>query len=223
VDFKGLGVMGASASGWVSSSVPVPVTLHVYSLGTSSEMFAMNAVLMAIGSGAYHCGVEVYGREWSFRGSDEEGTGVFSCRPKQCSDHAWYTSVPMGSVSLSHSEVTNLVRRMMKDWPGRKYDVLKRNCCHFCDELCVALGLGPIPRWTTHLAGAGATMEAFYETSGTALSDTASAIADTFAYLGGPCFAPRPAKEAVEKDKETRHQEANARKEAKRGTRATVR
>ncbi|CAK0886344.1 unnamed protein product, partial [Prorocentrum cordatum] len=81
-----------------------PVTLHVYSLGKSRQMVVVNALLSTVGSGAYHCGVEVHGREWSFRGTDDRKTGIFSCTPKRCSDHTWHTSVPMGSVRLSVDE-----------------------------------------------------------------------------------------------------------------------
>merc|ERR1740121_67762 len=40
------------------------------------------------------------------------------------------------------------------------YDLLHRNCCHFCEELCLRLGFGPLPPWVTKLAAAGASLAA---------------------------------------------------------------
>ena len=45
---------------------------------------------------------------------------------------------------------------MEKDWVGPSYDLLKRNCCSFCNEFCVNLGVGPLPGWVNGLAGTGA-------------------------------------------------------------------
>merc|ERR1719401_1782300 len=47
----------------------------------------------------------------------------------------------------------------MVQWRGEDYDLLRHNCCHFADALCVALGVGHIPFWVTNLAGAGASLE----------------------------------------------------------------
>jgi len=141
---------------------PVPVTLHVYDLGVGREMQVMNTVLSRFGTGAFHCGVEVYGREWSFQYSSK-GTGVFQVAPKKCNHHTYRESVSMGSTTLSEEEVFRLLDRLQRDWPARSYEVLTRNCCHCCDFLCRALGVGPIPAWTTNLALAGATVRTAYE------------------------------------------------------------
>jgi hypothetical protein len=41
--------------------------------------------------------------------------------------------------------------RRQNKWPGDSYDFLRRNCCHFCDELCSQLApgnsKGAIPGW----------------------------------------------------------------------------
>ena len=36
--------------------------------------------------------------------------------------------------------------------------MLRHNCCHFSDALCIKLGLGPIPAWVHSLADAGAAL-----------------------------------------------------------------
>jgi len=152
--------MGNSAPVAVAEKprVPVPVTLHVYDLGRATEMQALNSILGVLGTGAFHCGVEVYGREWSFH-YIPYGTGVFECAPTKCPAHSFRTSVDMGVTLMSEAEVTQLIRQMRKEWPGTCYDVLRRNCCHSCNDLCIRLGVGPIPGWTISLAGAGATVK----------------------------------------------------------------
>mmetsp|Transcript_98499 Transcript_98499/g.195380 ORF Transcript_98499/g.195380 Transcript_98499/m.195380 type:complete len:280 (-) Transcript_98499:339-1178(-) len=136
------------------------VLLHVYDVGRleqlgPQEVKTLNKFLRPLGSGAFHCGVEVYGREWSFK-AEHSGTGVCSCRPRSCESHSFSDTLFMGTTSLSKIEVKALVKVLEVEWPGRSYDSLRRNCCHFCDRLSVCLGTGPLPAWITHLASAGA-------------------------------------------------------------------
>ncbi|CAE7641900.1 desi2 [Symbiodinium sp. CCMP2592] len=42
-------------------------------------------------------------------------------------------------------------------WSGPSYNVFRRNCCHFADEVCEILGVGNIPEWTYRLANIGST------------------------------------------------------------------
>jgi len=61
---------------------PEPVTLNIYNLGGSSCSRSLNALLKPFGTGAFHCGVQVYDREWSFSDtSTGEGDGVFPVVP----------------------------------------------------------------------------------------------------------------------------------------------
>jgi len=131
------------------------VYLHVYDLGTSGEGQALNSVLKALGTGAFHCGVEVYGKEWSFRGRICGGTGVFSSRPRCCINHTYNETVHMGDTCLSPSEVSRLLGSLQREWAGQSYDTLRHNCCHFSDSFCRHLGVGSIPGWVTNLAQAG--------------------------------------------------------------------
>jgi len=130
---------------------PVPVSLHIYDVGLSKEVHLCNRVLKTIGTGIFHCGVEVHGSEWGF-----EAKGIFQCRPRQCRGHSYKETLPMGDTVLSHSQVLQLMTMLTKDWEGRSYDLLKHNCCHFANELCHWLGVGSVPNWVTNLAGAGA-------------------------------------------------------------------
>jgi len=136
-----------------------PVTLHIYDLGKTNETQALNRILRVFGSGAFHCGVEVYGKEWSYRGASRAGTGVFHCRPRSCDSHTYCESVPMGETFLSEGEVVRLLRLLEVEWLALAYSVLRHNCCHFSDLLCTHLGVGAIPPWVKSLAEAGAAVE----------------------------------------------------------------
>lgn len=142
---------------------PAPVTLQVYDLGTGDRTSTLNQLLGKFGTGVFHCGVEVYGREWSFQYT-KGGTGIFNCQPKACESHTFRESVHMGTTRLTDAEVFRLVEQMRKEWSGKSYDILERNCCHACQELCTRLGVGSIPWRVMNLAGAGATVRSVVST-----------------------------------------------------------
>jgi len=62
----------------------------------------------------------------------------------------------MGSSRLSELDLIRLLRKLELEWSGKDYDILRKNCCHFVDTLCICMGVGSIPTWTTSLAGTGA-------------------------------------------------------------------
>lgn len=137
--------------------MPSCVTLHIYHVGNSSHVDLMNKYLQALGTGAFHGAVEVYGREFSY-GFMPRGTGVFDCAPKQCASHRYWKSQPIGVTELSKVEVRKILLQLKRDWRGAQYDLLRRNCCTFSNEFCMRLGVGPVPTWVTNLAAAGATL-----------------------------------------------------------------
>jgi len=134
------------------------VTLHVYDVSTDPNIPEVNKLLQAIGTGAFHGGVEIYGKEWSY-GYVSDGTGVFCCAPKGCDAHHYRESIEIGTTKMSPSDVGTLLARLTDEWPGVQYDLLRRNCVLFSDALCQELGVGRIPSWVTNLAGAGATLD----------------------------------------------------------------
>jgi len=91
-------------------------------------------------------------------GAVDIGTGVFCNPPKQNERHHYRKSVSMGPTKLTRKEVHQLLTDMQQEWLGPDYDLLRKNCCHFADALCVKLGVGNVPKWVINLAGAGASM-----------------------------------------------------------------
>jgi len=131
---------------------PTVVLLNIYDLGKAQGIQVLNTVLSALDTGAYHCGVEVHGREFSYEGGKNPGTGIFSCAPKFCNGHTFHQSILMGEIMLTADEVYNLVQLLEIHWPATGYHMLKRNCCHFCEHFCLCLGVGPVPAKIMSLA-----------------------------------------------------------------------
>jgi hypothetical protein len=134
------------------------VVLHIYDVSTNPEVAKLNKVLSAVGTGAFHGGVEVYGTEYSY-GFIESGSGVFSNAPKGCTMHSYREAVDMGETDLSKDDVAKLIAKLKEEWPGSDYDLLRKNCVSFSTELVKQLHAGPVPSWVCNLSAAGATIQ----------------------------------------------------------------
>lgn len=138
------------------------VYLNVFDL--ASALSIPNAMLcntMFNTIGAFHAAVEVYGEEWSFyRTPNPNACGVCkSLRPRHHPVHVYRKSIPLGSTGLKDWEVRYLIRgKLAAKWPGGGYDLLQRNCIHFCDELVLHLGVMPVPNWVRGLHETGASV-----------------------------------------------------------------
>ncbi|CAE8704782.1 unnamed protein product, partial [Polarella glacialis] len=153
------------------------VTIHVYDLDASAELSVLNGVLRTFGTGIFHCGIEVYNKEWSFRGSHRDGTGVFSCTPRRCAGLRPRESVPLGMTSFASDEVSRIIRRLEEHWPCQGYNMLRCNCGHFCDEFARCLGVSPVPEWAKNLAGTGASLMQIGGVASSVVSGIASMLA----------------------------------------------
>ncbi|KAK6135258.1 hypothetical protein DH2020_031001 [Rehmannia glutinosa] len=110
---------------------------------------------------------QVYGdEEWSF-GYCEQGTGVFHCPSTKNPMYTFRETIKLGKTSFSVSKVNQILRELSREWPGHSYDLLAKNCNHFCDEFCERLGVPKLPGWVNRFAHAG---------------DTAVEIAENTAY-----------------------------------------
>jgi len=145
---------------------PVQIMLNVYDIGTGGGGRTINQLLRPLGTGIFHCGVEVYGQEWSYSDTTTgAGDGVFSSKPRRCNGHSYCESVSMGRTMTTEDEVLQLVGMLKKDWPASAYDLLAHNCGHFFSEFCQRIGVGSIPAWGVNLAGAGACVAAAGDTT----------------------------------------------------------
>jgi len=123
------------------------VLLNVYDLSEdwlmANEMFQQTLEL----GGAFHCGVEIYGREWTF-GTD----GVFVSRPCFHQTHVYRQTIVIGHTRYCREDVVAVIAdELCPKWQGRSYDLLSRNCCTFSRALCRRLTGKNIPDWVDRL------------------------------------------------------------------------
>ena len=151
--------------------VTTPVAVNIYDWSGKKAIVAMNkwACCGCRGGGvmgAFHAGVEVLGREYSFGWNDEGTTGVFWVEPKGAGalfGHRFRERVVLGEVSTTAEELEELVAQLEKEWMGYMYDMWHKNCNHFCDALVDRLSskstgdaIARIPPWVNRLLGSGA-------------------------------------------------------------------
>ncbi|GJN19990.1 hypothetical protein PR202_gb07311 [Eleusine coracana subsp. coracana] len=107
-------------------------------------------------SGSRTCS-QVYGEEeWSF-GFCENGSGVFSCPVGKNPMYTYRERIVLGETECTVAQVNRILRELSREWPGHSYDLLARNCNHFCDVLCDRLGAPKLPGWVNRFANAGDT------------------------------------------------------------------
>ncbi|PSS32373.1 DeSI-like protein [Actinidia chinensis var. chinensis] len=139
------------------------VILHIYDV-TNSDSDKTNNTIVQINrifkdrirlGGIFHSAVQVYGdEEWSF-GFCEEGSGVFSCPSGKNPMYTYRECIILGKTNVSILKVNQILRELNREWPGCEYDLLSKNCNHFCDEFCVRLGVPKLPGWVNRFAHAG--------------------------------------------------------------------
>ena len=83
--------------------VATAVRLHCYDVGDMSAVETANRFGKIVGAVAYHTGIEVFGKEFSF-GFVEQGTGVFDVVPRGCTMHKFKETIDLGSTTLSEHE-----------------------------------------------------------------------------------------------------------------------
>jgi hypothetical protein len=172
------------------------VTLHVYDI-TNTQYEAANSAIQnlnrftkdALGAGGiFHGAVEVNGDEWSY-GYCDRGSGVYPCRPKGNSGYTYRESVALGVTALAPASVQRILHALRTQWPGHEYDLLARNCNHFCATLCEKLGVMPPPQWVNRFAGhADATVAAVTyarDQTNKAIADISSAASAAWESLTG--------------------------------------
>jgi len=81
--------------------------------------------------------------------------------------------------------VDALIARLQAEWQGHSYELLGRNCVHFCEALSQALGAGPLPPWVNSLAGGAAAAAAAARTAVSKAKDASSKVAGWVQGLGG--------------------------------------
>jgi hypothetical protein len=94
--------------------------------------------------------------EYAYGAHDGASSGIFEVVPRRCPGYTFRESVLVGSTGLTRAEVRALMAELANDFPGDAYNLVSRNCNHFCDAACRRLvARARIPRWVNRLAKIG--------------------------------------------------------------------
>ncbi|KAH6831495.1 PPPDE putative thiol peptidase family protein [Perilla frutescens var. hirtella] len=127
----------------------VAVHLNVY------DLTSMNGYAYWLGLGVYHSGVQVHGVEYAFGAHEYPSTGIFEGEPKQCDGFTFRKSILIGYTNMTPGEVRAMMEDLSSKYRGNAYNLITKNCNHFCNDACVRLTRNPIPSWVNRLARIG--------------------------------------------------------------------
>lgn len=110
--------------------------------------------------GLFHCGLEFPGeREYTYNGK----FGLFLNRKPREAVHTYHSpmryaySMVIGEHTATEEDLMPLIIELHeKGYQLGNYNFIKRNCNHFCEDLCKLLGLPPPPRFLNRFARFGA-------------------------------------------------------------------
>uniref|UniRef100_A0A7S1L4S3 PPPDE domain-containing protein n=1 Tax=Alexandrium catenella TaxID=2925 RepID=A0A7S1L4S3_ALECA len=136
-----------------------PVWVHVYDLGQVSRLVLNSWAVQGGGpGGAFHCGLEVLGVEFSFQAisscqEEDNTTGVTWHYPKSHPRHVYRESIWLGFSPLKVSEIGSVLEHLELTWLARDYHCLRNNCTDFAEQLALELrSPRPFPRWVHGVA-----------------------------------------------------------------------
>ncbi|CAB4272930.1 unnamed protein product [Prunus armeniaca] len=94
------------------------------------DLTPFNGYAYWLGLGVYHSGVQVHGVEYAFGAHEYPTTGIFEGEPK-------------------------MMEELAEQYKGNAYNLITKNCNHFCNDACVRLTGNSIPSWVNRLARIG--------------------------------------------------------------------
>ncbi|KAI8020552.1 DeSI-like protein [Camellia lanceoleosa] len=127
----------------------VPVHLNVY------DLTPINGYAYWFGLGVYHSGVQVHEVEYAFGAHEHPSTGIFEGEPKQCDGFRFRKSILIGWTVMGPMEVRRVMENLSQKYKGNAYNLITKNCNHFCNDACIRLTGNPIPSWVNRLARIG--------------------------------------------------------------------
>ncbi|KAL2936168.1 hypothetical protein RDABS01_028991 [Bienertia sinuspersici] len=127
----------------------IPVYLNVY------DITPINGYAYWVGLGVYHSGVQVHGIEYAFGAHEYPSTGIFEGEPKKCEGFIFRKAILVGWTELTAEEVRKIMEELALVYKGNAYNLITKNCNHFCNDACIRLTGNPIPSWVNRLARIG--------------------------------------------------------------------
>ncbi|TKY64613.1 DeSI protein [Spatholobus suberectus] len=127
----------------------VPVYLNVY------DLTPINGYAYWFGLGVYHSGVQVHGVEFAFGAHEYSSTGIFEGEPKRCEGFTFRKTILVGKTDMGPGEVRAVMEELAAEYRGNAYNLITKNCNHFCNDACLRLTGNAIPSWVNRLARIG--------------------------------------------------------------------
>lgn len=97
----------------------------------------------------------VHGVEYAFGAHEHPTTGIFEVEPKQCPGFTFRKSILIGRTDMGDKEVRAFMEKLAEEYSGNTYNLITKNCNHFCNDACLQLTGKPIPSWVNRLARLG--------------------------------------------------------------------
>ncbi|KAI5069132.1 hypothetical protein GOP47_0015433, partial [Adiantum capillus-veneris] len=132
-----------------------PLKLNIY------DLTCMNEYMYWVGLGIYHSAVEAYGSEYAYGAHEYPTSGIFEVEPRQCPGFIFRKSVTLGTVWMGPEKFREFVEDITSEYTGDSYNLLFKNCNHFCDDVCMRLVNVHIPGWVNRLARLGSLLSCF--------------------------------------------------------------
>ena len=97
----------------------------------------------------------VHGVEYAFGAHEYSSTGIFEGEPKRCEGFRFRKTVVIGKTEMGPNEVRAVMEELSGEYRGNAYNLISKNCNHFCNDACLRLTRNPIPSWVNRLARIG--------------------------------------------------------------------
>ena len=97
----------------------------------------------------------VHGVEYAFGAHEYPTTGIFEGEPKQCEGFSFRKAILIGWTDVGPEEVRGIMGDFAEEYKGNAYNLITKNCNHFCNDACIRLTGNPIPSWVNRLARIG--------------------------------------------------------------------
>lgn len=93
--------------------------------------------------------------EYAFGSHEHSTTGIFEGEPKRCEGFVFRKQILIGYTEKDPREVRKVMEELAGDYKGISYNLITKNCNHFCNDACVRLTGITIPHWINRLARIG--------------------------------------------------------------------
>lgn len=97
----------------------------------------------------------VHGVEYAFGAHEYASTGIFEGEPKKCEGFRFRKTIMIGKTDMEIGEVRSVMEELAAEYKGNAYNLITKNCNHFCNDACVKLTGNSIPSWVNRLARIG--------------------------------------------------------------------